>query len=510
MLLEKLIVPLIADIDQFKRSLAEAENLSSTSVGNIGNSLSSIGSKMTKTGAVGTAALTVPLIAFGSAAKDAASDLEESMSKVNVVFGESGSNIVAWSETSAEAMGISQQVALEAAGTFGNLFSTMGLGDDASANMSTSLIQLSSDLASFNNMDPTEVLDKLRSGLVGETEPLRALGVNLSAAAVTAKAMELGLADANGELSAAALATARYELIMEQTGLAQGDFARTSDGVANQTRIAEAEFENLKAQLGEQLLPVMTSLLNAALPILQWFNDLDPATKKTIVTIGGIVAIIPPIITALGGLATGVSAIIGLFGAGGGLAGVGAVISGTVLPAIGGALTFLATNPVGWLILAITALVVVIKVFGKDALNTVKMIWEIVKHYFGQVADFLSNTFTKAWEGIKDAIRSVIEWVQKLIDKFKNIKIPDWLTPGSPTPFEIGLRGISSAMKEASLHVLPKYTANLSINKNVPATSAVRGENSELADALKAARGQQMDEYKLAVAIRDVLLQATN
>ena len=103
--------------------------------------------------------------------------------------------------------------------------------------MSTGLVQLAADLASFNNLNPEEVFLKLQSGIVGEVEPMRALGVNLSAAAVNAKALQMGLVNANGELTEQAKIMARYALIMEQTGNAQGDFARTSDGLANSTRI---------------------------------------------------------------------------------------------------------------------------------------------------------------------------------------------------------------------------------------------------------------------------------
>lgn len=510
MILEKLIVPLLADISQFKTELANAQGVATTTSTNIGKSLSGIGGNLTKIGAIGTATVTAPILAMGTAAVASASDLEESMNKVSVVFGETGDEITTWSENTATSMGISQQNALEAAGTFGNLFSAMEVGQQDTADMSTGLVQLASDLASFNNLDPTEVLEKLRSGMVGQSEPLRALGVNLTAAAVETKAFELGLADANGVLTEADLVTARYALIMEQTTLAQGDFARTSDGLANSTRINKAEFANLSAQLGTILIPLVNKLMTAVTPVLDWFLNMTPAGQQAMLTFAGIAAVIPPVITVAGGLAKGVGSLITLFGTGGGLAGVGTFISGTVLPGIGSAITFLATNPVGWLILAIGALIFVIVKFGDDALNTVKMVWTIVKYYFGLVADFLSNTFTKAWDGITNAIKTVISWVQNLIDKFKNIKIPAWLTPGSPTPFEMGIRGISDAMRTASMQVLPRFSTQLTLaGASNPVNTNYSSGNGEVVRLLgDISNRKELDANELALKIRDALVMA--
>src|SRR3990172_9582882 len=158
-----------------------------------------VGQALKAAGTMMTIGLTLPILAMGAASVKAASDLEETRNKVSVVFGEMSEDVLAWGEDSAQAFGQSKQQALEAARTFGNLFTSMGLGKDKSAEMSKGLVELAADLASFNNMDPTVVLEKLRSGLVGEVEPLRTLGVNLTMEATKAKAREMGLADMNGE-----------------------------------------------------------------------------------------------------------------------------------------------------------------------------------------------------------------------------------------------------------------------------------------------------------------------
>lgn len=201
-----------------------------------------------------------------------ASDLAETVSKTNVVFEENAKEILNWGESASTAMGMSKNTALAAASQFGNLFRAMKIGKRESADMSKGLVELAADLASFNNMDPTDVLEKLRAGLVGETEPLRAVGVNLNQATLEAKALELGLWDGVDALDAGAKAQAAYALILEQTSLAQGDFARTSEGLANQQRILAAQWEDLKTKLGNAFLPVFTQVVtkfNEFLGILQ-------------------------------------------------------------------------------------------------------------------------------------------------------------------------------------------------------------------------------------------------
>lgn len=186
-----------------------------------------------------------------------ASDLAEAMSKAEVIFGDSTDTVRDFAETAARSFGLSERAAYDATGQFGNLFKTMGMTEQSAADMSIDITKLAADLASFHNIGIEDALLKLRSGLVGEAEPMRQLGVLLNEATVKAKGLEMGLGDANGKMTEAEKVMARYALIMEQTGDAQGDFERTSGGLANQQRILAAQMENLQATIGEQLLPIM-------------------------------------------------------------------------------------------------------------------------------------------------------------------------------------------------------------------------------------------------------------
>ena len=122
------------------------------------------------------------------------------------------------------------------------------------------MVQLSADLGSFNNLGTEEVLTKIRAGLVGEVEPLRTLGVQLSAATVEQEAYTSGLATLGAELTEGQKIQARYQLILAQTATAQGDFARTSDGVANSTKIVQAELADAAADIGTAFLPAVMAV----------------------------------------------------------------------------------------------------------------------------------------------------------------------------------------------------------------------------------------------------------
>jgi hypothetical protein len=220
---------------------------------------------------------------------EAASNLEESTSKAQVVFGSFFDDIEAFASTAPQALGLANSQALEFTGTFGNLFVALGLSQSAAAELAPEIVQLGADLASFNNLEVTEALDKLRAGLVGEAEPLRALGVNLTAATVNAKALELGLAATSGEITEAAKVQARYALILEQTATAQGDFARTADGIANRQRTLAGEFENTRAAVGEALLPAFEQLLDIAPQLISAIEDgIVPALATMSTAIGSV------------------------------------------------------------------------------------------------------------------------------------------------------------------------------------------------------------------------------
>jgi hypothetical protein len=265
-LIPPMLIKLQADVSELKVGLAQAESAlkgvdksvatASTGMTNFMNNIKKVGAT------IGIAFAGQQVIQFGKDVIMAASDMNESLSKVGIVFGQSSDQVVAWSQNSAQALGISSQKALEAAGTYGNLFQAFGLGQGQAQQMSTSLVQLAADMASFNNTSIDDAILALRSGLSGETEPLKRFGVALNDVRLKEQAMSMGLIKtATGPLPIAAKAQAAYALILNDTKLAQGDYARTADGAANTMKSLAAEFQNAKVAIGNALLPAFRALL---------------------------------------------------------------------------------------------------------------------------------------------------------------------------------------------------------------------------------------------------------
>jgi len=241
--------------------LAKTEGLSKglQEIGSSGSKAQALAKKAFLPAAAALGALSV---AAGKTIQDA-SALNEQINGSAVIFGDASKAVVGWSKTLAESAGLSATAGLTAANQFGAMFKTLGLGAPTTAKMSEQMVQLAGDLASFKDIAPEVALEKLRAGLSGEAEPLRAVGVFLTEAAVAQEAYRLGLAKTGAKLTEQQKIQARYSLILQQTKDAQGDFARTSDSVANSQKRVSAETENAQAALGEKLAPAYLVVLNA-------------------------------------------------------------------------------------------------------------------------------------------------------------------------------------------------------------------------------------------------------
>jgi hypothetical protein len=230
--------------------------------------------------AVGAAA-GLMAIKIGKEAVAAASDLAETVSKVDVIFGDTAKNIEAFGAKAAASLGQTRTQAMNAAATFGIFGKSAGLAGEELTSFSTEFVTLASDLASFNNTSVDQAITALGAALRGESEPIRAFGVLLNDATLKAKAMEMGIYSGTGTLTAQQKVLAAHKVILEQTTDAQGDFARTADGMANSQRILTARLDEAKIVLGQALLPVALSVVNL-------FNDkFLPVIEKLAASFGG-------------------------------------------------------------------------------------------------------------------------------------------------------------------------------------------------------------------------------
>lgn len=265
-----------------------------------------IGQAMGQQITTGVTALTSTLI--GSI--DKASDFNETLAKTGVLFGEENvDGLKAWAETGAASFGQSKQSALDAAATFAVFGKAAGLAGDDLTNFSKTQVELASDLASFHNTSPEEAINAISSALRGEAEPMRKYGVLLDDASLRQEALKMGLISTTKEaLTPQQKALAANALILASTKDAQGDFARTSDGLANSQRALSAQWENMQILIGEKLLPVKMALVKfiseQLLPALMGMGDVFKTVSQFIVDhqeifIGVAVAIVALLIPAV-------------------------------------------------------------------------------------------------------------------------------------------------------------------------------------------------------------------
>jgi hypothetical protein len=283
---------LTTGLDKAKAGIKDVDDsvkTASTGMKNFTATLKSVGSAM------GIAFAGAQVANFAKESIMAASDMQESMSKVKVVFGDSSDAVIAFSKTAATSIGMSSQQALEATGTYGNLFQALGVGKDKAQEMSVNMTKLAADLGSFNNMSVTDSLNALRSGLSGETEPLKRFGVSLNDTILKQKAFEMGFGKIVGAMDPAIKSQVIYATVMEQTKKAQGDYARTADGTANTMKTLQAKFEDAKVAVGDALMPAFRALLavlNAGIPILEkigkFFQDNQREVKAFAITVGAL------------------------------------------------------------------------------------------------------------------------------------------------------------------------------------------------------------------------------
>ena len=241
-------------------------------------SFGSIGGSLNKLGGTLAAAFSVAAVTkFVSNAVKQASDLGESINAVNVSFGRSAEGIKKLGEEASTSLGLSTQQFNQLAVGFTSFAETIaGPGGDV-VGIIDDLTTRGADFASVMNLDVNEAMNVFRSGLAGETEPLRKFGIDLSAAAVNTYAYANGIAAAGQQLTEQQKVQARYGLLLQQTDKFAGDFANTSGSLANAQRILKAEFANVQAEVGKALVPALEALIPAITPIVK---QLGPMLTK--------------------------------------------------------------------------------------------------------------------------------------------------------------------------------------------------------------------------------------
>lgn len=337
-----------------------------------------------------------------------ASDLEESINAVNVVFSEGADVILDFGVTSAKSIGLATAEFLQLSTVTGALIKDVGLPMQEVADITNELSIRASDMASVFNTDVTDALSAINQAIRGETEAIRRYAGDVTDASVQTFLLSQGITKTVSSMTEQEKRLARIDLIMSQTAITAGDFANTSESLANQQRILSAQLTNVSAKLGNAFLPIVTELVNKIAPLItklaDWVEKNPELAKNIILTtlaITGLVAIT----ATLGLTILNVSRTIAGFKAGFALLGKINLVKTfgllkNAIMGVGVALRFLATNPIGLIITAvallITGLVLLIKNWDKVKKFALTA-WDVVKKKTIGVWTSIKSFFTKLW-----------------------------------------------------------------------------------------------------------------
>lgn len=225
--------------------------------------------------AIGAAAA----VNLGIQSAKAASNFEETGAAVKQIFGDASSELESFAKTASTSLGQSQTQFLQGAKTFGIFGQAAGLSAKENVEFAKTLGVLATDLASFNNTSVDEAITSIGAALRGESEPIRRFGVLLDDATLKARALSMGIYDGTGSLTQQQRVMAAYQEILAQTTTQQGDFERTSGGMANGLKTIQAEFENLKIVIGESITPAVEGAIPKIREFIEGFVT-DPDFQK--------------------------------------------------------------------------------------------------------------------------------------------------------------------------------------------------------------------------------------
>jgi hypothetical protein len=320
--------------------------------------LSASGSKLMAAGGKMSLAVTTPIVGGFAMAINQASDLGEAVNASSVVFGDAADEMNAFSQSAIDNLGLARQTVLQMATPLGAMLTAQGVDVAEAQRMTEDLITRGRDIKSlFNASSTEEVLQAISAGLRGETEPLRRYGVQLSEAALQAEALSSGLIQVEGDttkvmsaqlaaqkaartyaeavekhgansskaqeaqmameianqklaaaiedksipaLDAETKMRAAYNIIMEQSSIAEGDYARTKDSYANQAERAKEQTKEMAAELGENLMPTVQKVLGFVSDLVDKFNNLSEGQQNAILIGLGFAAVAGPITTVIG------------------------------------------------------------------------------------------------------------------------------------------------------------------------------------------------------------------
>ncbi len=412
----------------------ELRSIPSAHVKALAEGFKKVGAKMTEVGKTLSTKVTAPLVAMYTLSANLGSDYEENLNKIDVAFGDSAETVKEWANNVREEFGLSKVQATGMVSSFGALGKGIGLTEEQSSQLATSLTGLSADLGSYFNVGTDESSKALEGIFTGEAEALKKFGVVMNETNLKQFAEDQGLVWS--ELDQTEKTMVRYQYVLDKTTDAQGDFERTNDGTANSTKIFKASIQDLGTAIGTQLLPIITPVIQKVAGFISKLADLPAPVQKIITVIGLVVAGIGPLLLVLGSLASAIGTLMTVIPL---ITTALAGVSAPILPIIAGIAGLIALGVAlykhwddvkyyagllkDWVVEKWTAL----KDGVVNAIQSVKervlFYWEALKLGLSIIMDAIKNTVSKVWNGIKkaivDPIATAVAFVKSAIDKIK-------------------------------------------------------------------------------------------
>jgi len=361
-----------------------------------------IGDKISSAGKTLSTAVTLPLLGIGTAATKMAMDAVESENLFEVAMGGVADDARKWSEETSKALGLNAYNVRNNMATYNSMLTSMGLATDESLEMSQGLTQLSYDMASFYNLNPEEAFNKLKSGISGEAEPLKALGILVNDTTVKTYAYTHGIAKQGEQLTEAQKVQARYGAIMEATKNAQGDLARTMDSPTNKIRAMKEQAQQIGIQFGQILIPILEKLIATIKPLMDRFQGLSKEQQEMIVKIALIAAAVGPVLLVVGKVISVVGTLTTTFGAISGAMAAAGGASGAV-----GAAIAAITGPIGIAVAAVAGFIAIFVLLFRNNEN-------------------FRNSVITIWNQVKAVMAGVFEAIRTLIAAFVQVASAIW------------------------------------------------------------------------------------
>ena len=371
-------------------------------LGAVGDKMKEVGDKITNIGGQMSAKVTAPIVAGFTLAADKASDYEENLNKLQVAFGDYADEVRAFTDSAQSDFGLSKVDASANASAFGALAKGIGLAEEQAAEMSIELTKLSADLGSYFNTDVETSAEALEAIFTGNTQALKKFGVVMNETNLKEFAKDLGMTDKQfAKLGSEDKVLLRYQYVLAQTSDAQGDFARTNEGTANTIKSFQAVIEDLITTIGEQLLPIITPVIQKITEVISKVASLNPKIMNIVVKVGLVAAALGPLLVAVGSIIK---------------------LMGSVVSGIGSLMT-----PMGAIVVAI-GLVVAAGVKLYQNWDTIKAkVVELrnrISEAFSSIASAISskvNSIKSYLTGFIDKIRSAIDWVRNLVSASSSV-----------------------------------------------------------------------------------------